>query len=148
VAWVVADRVKETSTTTGLGNFTLAGAAAQYRALSAVVAIGAVDLFSYCIQGQSGTEWEIGVGALLDAVTLIRAVVLSSSNANALVNFSAGTKDVFLTDSGDLHGVISLTQNAPFTGVVAGTCLLVARKYTIPAGKKLGIGSGGILKVT
>lgn len=85
------DRVKETTTTTGTGAITLAGAASGFRAFSSVLAAG--DLCYYAIVG--GTEWETGLGTY--NTTLTRTTVYASSNAGAAVNFSAGTKDVFLT---------------------------------------------------
>lgn len=94
----LADRVKETSTTTGTGNVTLAGAVAQFEAFSTNYAVG--DPFYYAIVGQTGTEWEVGVGELSGGTTLVRTTVLQSSNADGLVNFSAGTKDVFVTVPG------------------------------------------------
>jgi hypothetical protein len=95
VAFVVADRVKETSTTTGTGNFTLAGAEDGFRAFSA--AIGTSNSTFYCISLQGGAEFEVGVGTLTGSTTFQRNAVLTSSNSNNLVNFSAGTKDVFCT---------------------------------------------------
>ena len=91
------DRVKETTTTTGTGNITLAGAVAQYVAFSARYAVNSNDLFYYFIVGQTGTEWESGLGQLTASTTLQRTQVLESSNSNNLVNFSAGTKDVFVS---------------------------------------------------
>ena len=97
----VYDRVKETSASTGTGDFTLGGAVAQFRAFSDVFTPGAnlqvANPVFYTIAGQSGTEWEVGLGHLTDATTLARDEVFSSSNGGALVNFSAGTKDVFNT---------------------------------------------------
>lgn len=87
------DRVKETSTTTGTGDFTLAGAVSGFAAFSPVFATG--DPLYYGIVG--GTEWEVGRGHLSASTTLVRDVVFESSNSNATVNFSAGTKDVFCT---------------------------------------------------
>ena len=95
MAFVVADRVKETSTTTGTGNFTLAGAEDGFRAFSA--AIGTSNSTFYCISLQGGNEYEVGVGTLTGSTTFQRDAVLTSSNSNNLVNFSAGTKDVFCT---------------------------------------------------
>lgn len=92
---LTADRVKESSTTTGTGDITLGGAATQFRAFQSAFSIGA--FLQYAIVGQSGTEWEVGNGTLTGTTTLRRDVVISSSNSNALVNFSAGTKDVFAT---------------------------------------------------
>ena len=91
----VHDRVKETTTTTGTGNITLAGAATGYQAFSAVFDVGAQYDFYYCIA--AGSEWEVGEGYLSGSTTLVRREVKASSNGGALVNFSAGTKDVFNT---------------------------------------------------
>lgn len=92
---VIADRVKETSTTTGTGTLSLAGAATGFQGFVAGAGDGA-EVY-YCIAG--GSEWETGIGTVTDASpdTLSRDTVLASSNAGSLVNFSAGTKDVFLT---------------------------------------------------
>ena len=89
----VADRVKETSTTTGTGDFTVSGAATGYRTFASVFAVG--QDFYYCIA--LGSEWEVGEGYMSDSTTLVREAVYSSSNSNTFVNFSAGTKDVFCT---------------------------------------------------
>ena len=94
---LVHDRVKETTTSTGTGSITLAGAVTQFVALSSRYAIN--DSLTYAIVGQSGTEWETGIGHLSASNTLVRDVVSQSSNADTLVNFSAGTKDVFITVS-------------------------------------------------
>lgn len=90
------DRVKDTTTTTGTGDITLSGTApAGYQTFDA--AFGLATYFYYCIAGQSGSEWEVGTGRLSASTTLVRDTVLASSNAGALVSFSAGTKDVFCT---------------------------------------------------
>lgn len=98
------DRVKETTTTTGTGDITLGGAATQFKAFSSRFTSGterAADPLYYAIVGQSGTEWEVGRGYLSGATTLVRLEVFASSNSDALVNFSAGTKDVFNTIPGE-----------------------------------------------
>ena len=96
-----ADRVKETTTTTGTGNITLAGAVSQFQAFSsAFTAAASSALIQYAIVAQSGSEWEVGEGQLTGSTTLTRARVRYSSNSNAAVNFSAGTKDVFATWTG------------------------------------------------
>lgn len=92
---LTADRCKETSTTTGTGALTLLGAVTQFQAFATAFDVG--SLLQYAIVGQTGTEWEVGVGTLTGTSTLSRDIVRSSSNADALVNFSAGTKDVFAT---------------------------------------------------
>lgn len=90
-----ADRVKETTTTTGTGAITLLGAVAQFETFTANFTLN--QPFFYAIVGQTGTEWEVGLGWLSGATTLVRSIVMQSSNADALVSFSAGTKDVFNT---------------------------------------------------
>lgn len=95
MALVLADRVKETTVTTGTGTVTLAGATSGFQSFSAV---GDGNSTYYTIAGQSNSEWEIGIGTYTaSGTTLSRTTVLSSSNAGSLVSFSAGTKDVFVT---------------------------------------------------
>jgi len=95
MALVLADRVKETTTTTGTGTVTLLGASTGYQSFSVV---GNANTTYYTIAGQTTSEWEVGIGTYtLSGTTLARTTVLASSNAGSAVNFSAGTKDVFVT---------------------------------------------------
>jgi len=95
MAFILKDRVKETTTTTGTGTVTLLGAATGFQSFSA---IGDANSTYYTIAAQTGTEWEVGIGTYTSSgTTLSRTTVLSSSNSGSLVNFSAGTKDVFVT---------------------------------------------------
>lgn len=110
-----ADRVKETSTSTGTGNFTLAGAVSQFETFAANFDVG--QRLDYAIVGQSGTEWETGRGYLSGATTLVRELVFESSNADAAVSFSAGTKDVFCSfvahyaNAAPTHGKMLASKN-------------------------------------
>lgn len=113
MAHISADRVKETTTTTGTGAITLAGAATGFRAFASVMA--ASDTCYYCIQG--GAEWEIGLGTF--NTTLARTTVLSSSNAGAAVNFSAGTKEVFIVAPAFALAEFEPSGALPFPGVAA-----------------------------
>lgn len=98
MALVVADRVKETTTTTGTGTVTLAGAETGFQSFSAV---GNGNTTYYTIT--NGTDWEVGVGTYTaSGTTLSRDTVLSSSNSGSLVNFGAGTKEVFITFPAEL----------------------------------------------
>ena len=93
MALVVKDRVQETSTTTGTGTFTLAGAVSGFQSFSV---IGNANTTYYAIVG--GTEWEVGLGTYtLSGTLLSRDTILESSNGGTAVNFSAGTKNVFVT---------------------------------------------------
>jgi hypothetical protein len=96
MALVVKDRVRETSTTTGTGTFTLAGAVTGFQTFSS--AIGNTNTTYYTIT--NNTDWEVGLGTV-GASTLARTTILASSNAGSAVNFTAGTKDVFVTYPAD-----------------------------------------------
>jgi len=97
MALVINDRVKETSTTTGTGTIDLAGAETGYE--SFVSGVGTGNTTYYAIELNSANEWEVGIGTVTDAApdTLSRDTIISSSNSDAAVNFSAGTKNVFCT---------------------------------------------------
>lgn len=97
MALVLADRVKDTTLTTGTGAVTLSGTPPTgFRSFGAGVGDG--NTTYYTIAGVGTSEWEVGIGTYTAAGTsLSRDVVLASSNANALVPFSAGAKDVFVT---------------------------------------------------
>ena len=94
MALVINDRVKETSTTTGTGTFTLAGAETGFETFS--TAIGNTNTTYYAISLRGGSEFEVGLGTV-GAGTLARTTIISSSNSDNAVDFSAGTKDVFCT---------------------------------------------------
>jgi len=93
---VVKDRVKETTTTTGQGTVTLLGATTGFQSFSI---IGDGNTTYYTIAGQTGNEWEVGIGTYTaSGTTLSRDTVLSSSaGGTTKTTFSAGTKDVFVT---------------------------------------------------
>ena len=97
MALVINDRVKETSTTTGTGTINLAGAETGYEGF--VAGIGTGNTTYYAIELNSAGEWEVGIGTVTDATpdTLSRDTIITSSNSDSAVNFSAGTKNVFCT---------------------------------------------------
>ncbi len=94
MALVVNDRVKETSTTTGTGTLTLAGAVTGFETFSS--AIGNTNTTYYAIVNTVNAEFEVGLGTI-GAGTLTRTTVISSSNSDSAVDFAAGTKNVFCT---------------------------------------------------
>jgi hypothetical protein len=93
MALVLKDRVKETTTTTSTGTYTLAGAATGFQAFSV---IGDGNQTYYAVT--DGTDWEVGIGTYTSSgTTLSRDVILESSNSGNAVNWGAGSKDVFVT---------------------------------------------------
>ena len=95
----VFDRVVETSTTTGTGTYTLAGAVTGYRTFQSVLAVGdtaecyAEDVDS---NGVPTGSWEVFMGTLATTTTLTRDMIESSSNSGNAVNWSAGTRRIAL----------------------------------------------------
>lgn len=98
MAHVIEDRILETSTSTGTGAFTLSGAETGFKSFSSVCSVA--DTVHYTIQAGTFSaptgDWEVGYGTYSSANTLTRTTVLRSSNANAAVNFSSGSKSVWL----------------------------------------------------
>lgn len=148
MALVVKDRVKETTTTQGTGTVTLAGASSGYQSFAA---IGDGNTTYYTIAG--GAEWEVGIGTYTaSGTTLSRDTVLSSSNSGSLVNFSAGSKDVFVTypagRSFDGIGSQSIATNntqvaesgtfpSSFNGLSVGPITIQSGvAITVPSGQK------------
>ena len=96
MAFILNDRVKVTSTTAGTGVFALGGAAAGFETFA--TGIGGSNTTYYAIAHQSAAEFEVGFGTLdADGDALTRTYIINSSNSDAAVNFSSGTKDVFCT---------------------------------------------------
>ena len=113
MALVLADRVKETAAAPGTGTVTLLGAVTGFQSFASV---GNGNTTFYTIADQSGSNWEVGIGTYTSSGTLLsRDTVLASSNAGALVNFSAGTQDVFVTYPAE-RAVPS--QDPAFTGSI------------------------------
>lgn len=99
MALIVADRVRETSTTSGTGTVTLNGAVSGFQSFSV---IGNANSTYYTISGTSG--WEVGIGTYtLSGTTLSRDTVLSSSNSGSKVSFGSESKDVFVTYPSEIY---------------------------------------------
>lgn len=85
-----ADRVKETTITTGTGTLTLAGAVAGFQSFAVIGNGNTCDYFA-----ENGTDWEVGIGTYTAAgTTLARTIIRASSNSDNAVNWVAGTKNV------------------------------------------------------
>ena len=96
MALVINDRVKETTTTTGTGAVSLAGAVTGFETFAAGVGNSNTTYYAVTLPGTA--EFEVGLGTLSsDSSTIARTTIISSSNSDSAVNFSAGTKTIFCT---------------------------------------------------
>ena len=147
MALVIADRVKETTTTAGTGTVTLLGASTGFQSFAV---IGNTNTTYYAIAAQSGNEWEVGIGTYTSSgTTLARTTVLSNSSGTqpSALSFSAGTKDVFVTYPAELaafangHGVVVENYTA-----LTGTYTMTTGKNGMSVGP-VTIGSGSSFTV-
>lgn len=130
MALVLKDRVKSNTTTTGTGTIVLGGAALGYQSFAV---IGDGNSTYYTISDPVAGDWEVGIGTYASGNTsLIRATVLSSSNSSALVDFAAGTKDVFVT------------QPAEVTAIGGGNQAIVINQNVVTANYTIATGTNGL----
>lgn len=124
MALVVADRVKETTTTTGTSDVALGGAVSNFAAFGSVLSDG--DSTYYALIDSGNNAYEIGIGTYaLSTNTLARSVILSSSNSDAIVTLEAGPKDIFVTYPAAKAVYINASGGAviPVTSPVDGAAL-------------------------
>ena len=150
MAFIIADRVKETTTTAGTGTITLAGASAGFQSFAI---IGNSNTTYYCIAAQTGTEWEVGIGTYTSSgTTLARTTVFSNSSGTqpSALSFSAGTNDVFVTYPSTMaafaNGTGAVQENyTTFTGtytMTPGKNGMSVGPVTISSGSSFTVGSG------
>ena len=138
--------VRETTTTTGTGTVTLAGAVLGFQSFSA---IGNGNSTYYTIAGQGTSEWEVGIGTYTSSgTTLSRTTILASSNSGSAVNFSAGTKDVFcdypagravIGGQGYVENAYTITTSSTVTD---GSNALSVGPVTVASGVSVTVPSG------
>lgn len=128
MTFIVADRVKESSTTTGTSTYALAGAAANFQAFSAVCANS--DTVYYVAVDRAGAGWEVGLGTWSTGNNLARTTILASSNAGSAVSWAAGTRDIMLTLPAE-RGVGLGTVVTSAAGTVQGDATLITGLVTV-----------------
>ena len=123
MALVLADRVRETTTTTGTGSVTLGGAYTGFQTFSA--GIGNANNTYYTIANSVSGEWEVGIGTYTTSGnTLSRDTVLASSNAGSLVVFTAGSKDVFVTQPAERAVYVNAANTQVSVPQLAATSII------------------------
>ena len=128
MALVLNDRVKETTTTTGTGTFTLAGAVTGFETFG--TGIGNSNTTYYAVTLPGSSEFEVGLGTLSsDSSTIARTTIISSSNSDSAVNFSAGTKTIFCTIPASKSVFLDASGNAS-----VGADLSVGDDLTVEGG--------------
>ena len=128
MALVLNDRVKETTTTTGTGTLTLAGAVTGFETFAAGVGNSNTTYYAVTLPGTS--EFEVGLGTLSsDSSTIARTTIISSSNSDSAVNFSAGTKTIFCTIPASKSVFLDASGNAS-----VGADLSVGDDLTVEGG--------------
>ena len=132
---IVKDRVKETTTTTGTGTITLAGAVDGFQSFAA---IGNGNITYYAITNDD--NYEVGLGTYTaSGTTLSRDTVLESSNSGSKISLSGGESEVFCTYPAE-KAVIQDNDNtgiAPQIGATNGIFVnnqVVGTSYTLPTG--------------
>lgn len=134
MALVVKDRVKETSTTTGTGTYTLAGAATGFQSFAG---IGNGNTTYYCVT--DGTNWEVNLGTYTSSGTTLSRDTLLASSTGSFISWSAGSKDVFVVYPAgravmsDSAGVVSAPAFVATNGLVVNSAT-VSSSYSIPSG--------------
>jgi hypothetical protein len=120
MALIVADRVQETTNSTGTGAYTLGGAVAGFQTFASVVSNA--DTVYYSITDNA--DYEVGLGTYASSGgTITRTSVFASSNSNNAVNWGIGTKNIFLTYPADKAVVEDASNNVTIGNnlVVGGT---------------------------
>lgn len=152
MAFVVKDRVKVTSTTTGTGTFTLGAAAVG--GFQDFSVIGDGNTTYYTITDSTASAFEVGIGVYTaSGTTLSRDTVLDSSNAGALVNFAAGTKDVFVAYPAEraVVGGMGYVENAATvtssSTINAGHNAISGGPVTIDSGVTVTVPAGSVWTV-
>ena len=120
MALIVADRVQETTNSTGTGAYTLGGAVPGFQTFASEVSNA--DTVYYSIT--DNVDFEVGLGTYASSGgTITRTTVFTSSNSNSAVNWGIGTKNIFLTYPADKAVVEDASNNVTIGNnlVVGGT---------------------------
>jgi hypothetical protein len=140
MALIIADRVQETTLSTGASDYTLLGAKTGFQSFGAVMANS--DTTYYAVT--DGVDWEVGIGTYSSTgPTMVRTTIMSSSNGGSLVNWPAGSKDIFLSYAAykssylDASGYLLVSDRIAYTGDTDTAILF-------PAANTVSVDTGGV----
>ena len=119
MAFKLADRVKESTITTGTGNIALGGAVVNFETFSANLSNG--DTTYYAIVDNTNNAFEVGLGTYNSSGNTLSRSVIASSNSNSAVNLGVGTKEVFITAIADKIVMEDGSNNVSIGGTVTAT---------------------------
>ena len=119
MAFKLADRVKESTTTTGTGNIALGGAVTNFETFSANLSNS--DTTYYAIVDNTNNAFEVGLGTYNSSGNTLSRSVIASSNSNSAVNLGVGTKEVFITAIADKIVMEDGSNNVAIGGTVTAT---------------------------
>ena len=135
MAFIIKDRVKEGTTSTGTGAITLGGSAATFDTFQSYMINGDTTYYAIVHTSSGVDEWEVGIGTWNTGNTLTRTTVLAGSNGTSAENFSAGIKDVFMTYPAskavytDANGDIDI-NGGTIDGTTIGATAAATGKFT------------------
>jgi len=144
MAFILKDRVKETTTTSGTGAFSLGGSTATFDAFQTYMSNGDTTYYSIAHTTVGTDEWEVGLGTWNTGNTLTRTTVLAGSNGASAVNFGSGSKEIFMTYPAakalfkDASGNLTVGGNL----TVTGTTTTLSSTNSVIADKIIELGNG------
>ena len=144
MAFILKDRVKESTTTTGTGAISLGGSTATFDAFQTYMSNGDTTYYSIAHTTTGTDEWEVGLGTWNTGNTLTRTTVLAGSNGTSAVNFGGGSKEIFMTYPAakalfkDASGDLTVGGNL----TVTGTTTTLSSTNSVISDKLIELGNG------
>ena len=135
MAFIIKDRVKEGTVSTGTGAVTLGGASATFDPFNSYMVDGDTTYYAIVHTTSGVDEWEVGIGTWNTGNTLTRTTILSGSNGTSAVDFSSGTKNVFMTYPAskalyaDVSGEVTLPDALHVMGQIDGATYIEAETH-------------------
>ena len=143
MALVIADRIREVTSTYGTGAIYLGGAVVGFKTFSSVLSNN--DTTYYAVIATAGGAWEVGIGTYVSATNSIgRTTILASSNSNSIVDFASGTKNVIITQPSERAVYVNGTSVAASNGATVPNSLLANSSVTFN-GQTVALGSSGTI---